>query len=151
MAQFLKPEERQWQGGGGGGHWILDSPLARRSLNGTVERDTVKGSLWRPEREERKNAVKVTDKGIVENYTYKTDLGALKSNHRTKISWKAMGKCRRAAMAQRCYLSCEEGDCVYVCVWRVHVHVLVCVGWRVGGRVCCEGSRVVCLKVPEGI
>lgn len=29
-------------------HWILDSPLARRSLKGTVERDTVKGSLWRP-------------------------------------------------------------------------------------------------------
>lgn len=29
-------------------HWILDSPLARRSLKGTVERDTVKGSLCRP-------------------------------------------------------------------------------------------------------
>lgn len=26
-----------------------------------------------------------------------------------------MGKCRRAAMVQRCYLYCEEGDCVYVC------------------------------------
>lgn len=29
-------------------HWILDSPLARRSLKGTVDRDTVRGSLWRP-------------------------------------------------------------------------------------------------------
>lgn len=29
-------------------YWILDSPLARRSLKGMVERDTVKGSLWRP-------------------------------------------------------------------------------------------------------
>lgn len=27
-----------------------------------------------------------------------------------------MGKCRRAATVQRCYLYCEEGDCVYVCV-----------------------------------
>lgn len=108
------------------------------------------GDLRRTRERKKRNAVKVVDKGIVEKYTYKPDLGELESiNHRTKISWKAMGKCRRAAMVQRCYLSCEEGDCVYVCVWRVHV--LVCVGWRVGGRVCCEGSRVVCLKVPEGI
>lgn len=49
---------------------------------------------------------------------------------------------------QRCYLCREEGTCVYVCVWRVHA--LVCVGWRGKGRVCCKGSRVVCLKVPEG-
>lgn len=35
-------------------HWILDSPLARRSLKGTVERDTVKGSLWRPAEKKKK-------------------------------------------------------------------------------------------------
>lgn len=37
-------------------------------------------------------------------------------NHRTKVCWEAMGKCSRAATAQRCYLECEEGDCVYACV-----------------------------------
>lgn len=40
-------------------HWILDSPLARRSLKGTVERDTVKGSLWRPVKKTKK-----TKKGL---------------------------------------------------------------------------------------
>ena len=34
--------------------WIFDSPLARRSLNGMVERDTVKGSLWRPTKGQKK-------------------------------------------------------------------------------------------------
>lgn len=32
----------------GESHWILDSPLASKSLRGTAERDTVRGSLWRP-------------------------------------------------------------------------------------------------------
>lgn len=32
---------------------------------------------------------------------------------------------------------------VYVCL-----ACLVCVGWRGRGRVCCEGSRVVCLRSP---
>lgn len=27
-----------------------------------------------------------------------------------------MGKCRRGATVQRCYLHSEEADCVYVCV-----------------------------------
>lgn len=34
--------------------WIFDSPLARSSLNGMVERDTVKGSLWRPTKGQKK-------------------------------------------------------------------------------------------------
>lgn len=61
-----------------------------------------------------------------------------------------MGKCMRAATAHRCYLSCEEGDCVYVRVcWRVHALSVVCVWWRGRGCVCCEGSRAVSLKVPK--
>lgn len=34
--------------------WILDSPLARSSLKGTVERDMV-GSLWRPTKGQKKH------------------------------------------------------------------------------------------------
>lgn len=55
MAQFLKvrkgshEKEKKPQKS----HWILDNPLARRSLKGTVERDTVKGSLWRPVQREK--------------------------------------------------------------------------------------------------
>lgn len=61
MAQFLKPKERL---GMGKSHWILDSPLARRSLNGTVERDTVKGSLWRPAKKERKSTITTCTKSM---------------------------------------------------------------------------------------
>lgn len=63
-----------------------------------------------------------------------------------------MGKCSRAATAQRCYLEGEEGDCVYACVslacpcseW-----LFVLGGGLEGVCVCCEGSRAVCLKVPK--
>ena len=75
------------------------------------------------------------------------------------MSWEAVGKCRRAATVQRCYLCCEEGACVFVCVHLacpcserlfvlgggaecVCVCVCVCACW--------EGSRAVCLKVPKG-
>lgn len=66
-------------------------------------------------------------------------------NNRTKVSWELMGKCRRTAMALRCYLRSKEGSCVYVCVWRVHA--LVCVRRR---AVWYEGSRAACWKVPRG-
>lgn len=63
-------------------HWILDRPLARRSLKGTVERDTVKGSLWRPATKERKKRHNITHNHKVEHYTYKAkkniDLGKIK-------------------------------------------------------------------------
>ena len=48
-------------------HWILDSPLARRSLKGTVERETVKGSLWRPAKKEEKQDHKITHNHKVEH------------------------------------------------------------------------------------
>lgn len=62
-----------------------------------------------------------------------------------------MGKWEKAATVQRCYLYCEEGV-VSACVRTLGVSMLctlVCVGWRVRGRVCREGSGAVCLKVPK--
>lgn len=63
------------------GHWILDNPLARRSLKGTVERDTVKGSLWRPVKREKKRTI-ISHNQKVEHYICKArkngDLGELK-------------------------------------------------------------------------
>lgn len=35
---------------------------------------------------------------------------------KTKVIWEAMENCSKTAVLQRCYLSCEERDCVCVCV-----------------------------------
>ncbi|KAG7228343.1 hypothetical protein INR49_009207 [Caranx melampygus] len=54
-------------------HWILESPLVKRSLKGMVERDTVKGSLWRPAKTQReqKKGHNVTHNHKVERKTRK--------------------------------------------------------------------------------
>ena len=48
-------------------------------------------------------------------------------------------------------LSVLWGRGLCVCAFGVSMlWALVCVGWRVRGCVCCEGSGAVCLKVPKG-
>lgn len=51
MATAMKKKKKELQRRT---QWIFDSPLATRSLNGMVERDTVKGSLWRPTKGQKK-------------------------------------------------------------------------------------------------
>lgn len=62
VAQFLKVRKVVR----GRSHWILDSPLASKSLKGTAERDTVKGNLWRPAKTERKKYHNITHNHKVE-------------------------------------------------------------------------------------
>lgn len=70
--------------------WILDSPLARSSLKGTVERDIVKGSLWRPTKEQKKHRFIVRNDNMEQrNATSKKNTIWLKQksiNHKTKLS-----------------------------------------------------------------
>lgn len=86
-------------------HWILDSPLAKRSLKGTVERDTVKGSLWRP-------AYKEKQKRTITSHTQSqggpklrkiSDVGKMKvddSENKSELggNGKVQGSCRCAEM-----------------------------------------------------
>lgn len=137
------------------GHWILDSPLARSSLNGTVERDTVKGSLWRPAKNKKKRNKKKNEEKLLETFRsvcecWERGLEILKAiNHWTKVGCWAIGKCRRAATVQEMLSVLQGRGIACMCAFGVSMFLFV-LGGGLGGRVCCEGSGAVCLWLPGG-
>lgn len=119
-------------------HWIFESPLANKSLKGTVERDTVKGNRWRPAKTEstiRSHTFTRWGTKLANSRTIMIHLNWKSINGRIKVCLEAMGKCRTAAMTQRYYLYYEEKDYVYVCIWCIHA-LDVCLCWMEGKREC---------------
>ncbi len=85
--------------------WIFESPLARSSLRGIVDRDTVRGSLWRPGEKKKKSKQ--------HDLTTRSDIWVESNtiNQRTKASWRSKEK----EMLLSEYRLCAQ-VCVCVCV-----------------------------------
>ncbi len=92
--------------------WIFESPLARSSLRGIVDRDTVRGSLWRPGEKKKKSKQ--------HDLTTRSDIWVESNtiNQRTKASWRSKEKemllSEYRLCAQVCVCMCSHSTVLFV-------------------------------------